>query len=80
MARLDVKSSDLQWVEKVRSFLIDVARASLADIPKLPERVATDALPLAQQAQQIQQQLWLSIPQAGSINIKNGLKMFGNCS
>ncbi|MGL5081040.1 MAG: hypothetical protein ACRC8A_06085 [Microcoleaceae cyanobacterium] len=57
MTRSNVRSSDIQWVEKVRNFLIDVARASLADIPRLPERVATDALPLAQQAQQIQGQI-----------------------
>jgi len=32
-----------------------VARASLADTPKLPESVSTQALPLAQKAQNIQQ-------------------------
>ncbi|MGF1490870.1 MAG: hypothetical protein ACFBSC_00110 [Microcoleaceae cyanobacterium] len=54
MMRLDLQSSDLRWVEQVRNLLIDVARASLADIPKLPEDVATRALPLAQKAQEMQ--------------------------
>lgn len=56
-----MRSSDIQWVEQVRNFLIDVARASLGDAPRLPERVAIDALPLAQQAQQIQDQTNLDL-------------------
>lgn len=47
--------SDLQWIKQVHDLLIDVARASLADTPKLPDAALTQALPLAQKAQSIQQ-------------------------
>lgn len=55
MAQLNSLNSDLQWIKQVRSLLIEVARASLSDIPRLPKQVSTDALPLAQQAQAIQE-------------------------
>ncbi|VXD22199.1 Inorganic pyrophosphatase [Planktothrix serta PCC 8927] len=55
MPRVSSQLSDLQWVKQVHDFLIEVARASLADTPKLPESVSTQALPLAQKAQNIQQ-------------------------
>lgn len=55
MTKLNSQASDLQWVKQVRSLLIEVARASLTDIPQLPKQVSTDALPLAQQAQVVQE-------------------------
>ncbi len=55
MTQLNSLASDLQWIRQVRSLLIDVARASLSDLPKLPQQVTTDALPLAQQAKIIQE-------------------------
>lgn len=55
MAQLNSLNSDLRWIKQVRSLLIEVARASLSDIPRLPKQVLTDALPLAQQAQAIQE-------------------------
>ncbi len=55
MTQLNSQASDLQWIKQVRSLLIEVARASLTDIPRLPKQVSTDALPLAQQAQVIQE-------------------------
>jgi hypothetical protein len=55
MAQLNSLNSDLRWIKQVRSLLIEVARASLSDIPRLPKQVSTDALPLAQQAQAIQE-------------------------
>lgn len=54
MPRVSSQLSDLQWVKQVHDFLIEVARASLADSPKLPDSVSTQALPLAQKAQDIQ--------------------------
>ncbi|MGB3535645.1 MAG: hypothetical protein WBA13_19280 [Microcoleaceae cyanobacterium] len=59
MAQLNSQASDLQWIKQVRSLLIEVARASLTDIPRLPQQVLTDALPLAQQAQIIQEKTTL---------------------
>lgn len=55
MPRVSPQLTDLQWVKQVHDFLIEVARASLADSPKLPESVSIQALPLAQKAQTIQQ-------------------------
>ncbi|SKB14719.1 Inorganic pyrophosphatase [Planktothrix sp. PCC 11201] len=55
MPRVSSQLSDLQWVKQVHDFLIEVARASLADTPKLPDSVSTQALPLAQKAQDILQ-------------------------
>ncbi|WP_413167642.1 hypothetical protein ACL6C3_13280 [Capilliphycus salinus ALCB114379] len=55
MTKLSTHFSDVEWLEKVHNLLIDIARASLADLPRLPESVSTEALPLAQNAQIIQQ-------------------------
>lgn len=55
MNRVASQVSDLQWIKQVHDLLIDVARASLSDLPKLPDTVLTQALPLAQKAQMIQQ-------------------------
>jgi hypothetical protein len=55
MTKLSSHFSDVEWLEKVRNLLIEIARASLADLPRLPERVSTEALPLAQNAQILQQ-------------------------
>lgn len=55
MTKLSSHLSDVEWLEKVHNLLIEIARASLADLPRLPERVSTEALPLAQNAQILQQ-------------------------
>ncbi|MEL7038682.1 MAG: hypothetical protein AAFO04_24175 [Cyanobacteria bacterium J06592_8] len=55
MTKLDSHFSDVEWLEKVHDLLIEIARAALADLPRLPEKVATEAMPLAQNAQIIQQ-------------------------
>ncbi|MGC9525430.1 MAG: hypothetical protein ACP5D7_07810 [Limnospira sp.] len=57
MTELNSPSSDRKWIEQVNDLLIQVARASLADIPTLPTAVSTSALPLARQAQAIQNQV-----------------------
>ncbi|MEB3279923.1 MAG: hypothetical protein VKK42_13500 [Lyngbya sp.] len=55
MTKLSSHFSDVEWLEKVHSLLIEIARASLADLPRLPESVSTEALPLARNAQILQQ-------------------------
>ncbi|MDY7020865.1 MAG: hypothetical protein SWJ54_05805 [Cyanobacteriota bacterium] len=55
MTKLDSHFSDVEWLEKVHDLLIEVARAALADLPRLPEKVRVEALPLAQNAEIIQQ-------------------------
>ncbi len=42
--------SDIDWVEKVHQLLVEIARASLSDQPKLPQNVAERALPLAKKS------------------------------
>ena len=55
MTKLSSHFSDVEWLEKVHRLLIEIARASLSDLPRLPESVSTEALPLAQNAEIIQQ-------------------------
>ncbi|EAW37685.1 hypothetical protein [Lyngbya sp. PCC 8106] len=55
MTKLSSHFSDVEWLEKVHNLLIEIARASLSDLPRLPERVSTEALPLAQNAQVLQE-------------------------
>jgi hypothetical protein len=47
------QSSELEWVERVRQLCVEIARAALADIPKLPDHLSQKALPLAEQGQDI---------------------------
>ena len=54
MNNLNWQSQELEWVEQVRKFMLELARASLGDIPKLPENITQKALPLANKAQKIQ--------------------------
>lgn len=47
--------SDLEWVDRVHQLLIEIARASLSDKPKLPENIPGRAIPLAKEAKNIQE-------------------------
>ena len=42
------------WVEQAIQLLRDIARASLSDLPKLPENISLRAIPLAKKAKIIQ--------------------------
>lgn len=53
MNKFKWQSSDLEWVERVRQLCIEIARAALADLPRLPESLSQKALPLAEQAQEL---------------------------
>ena len=46
-----------EWVENVRQLLLDLSRASLADIPRLPMNIGQKALLLAQTAQDIKDKI-----------------------
>ena len=54
MIKLNSQFSDVEWLKQVHELLIEIARAALGDLPKLPDTVSTHALPLAQHAQLIQ--------------------------
>ncbi|MBE9041269.1 inorganic pyrophosphatase [Oscillatoriales cyanobacterium LEGE 11467] len=53
MKNLNWKSEELEWIERVRQLLIELARASLADIPRLPANLSQKALPLVEGGQDI---------------------------
>ncbi len=55
MTKLNSQSSDVEWLKQVHELLVEIARAALGDLPKLPDSVSTHALPLAQHAQLIQE-------------------------
>lgn len=53
MKNLNWQSEELEWIERVRQLLIELARASLADIPRLPDNLSQKALPLVEGGQDI---------------------------
>jgi hypothetical protein len=55
MSNLNSHYSDIEWVEQVHQLLLEIARASLSDRPRLPDNVSERALPLAQKAAIIKQ-------------------------
>ncbi|NEQ73892.1 MAG: hypothetical protein F6K23_13025 [Okeania sp. SIO2C9] len=48
-----IPPDSLEWVGKVRELLLDLSRASLADIPRLPVSMGQRSLVLAQTAKEI---------------------------
>lgn len=55
--------SDMEWVNLVHQLLIEIARASLSDKPKLPENIHGRAIPLAKEAKNIQERVDTQQPQ-----------------
>ena len=55
--------SDIDWVDQVHQLLIEIARASLSDKPKLPENIHGRAIPLAKEAKNIQERVDTQQPQ-----------------
>lgn len=54
MSNLNSQSADIDWVEDVYQLLMDIARSSLSDIPRLPDNFSQKALPLLQKVQSIE--------------------------
>lgn len=54
MNDLNKQYEEKEWVEQVIQLLRDIARASLSDLPKLPENISLRAIPLAKKAKSIQ--------------------------
>lgn len=50
MTNLNWNAAEYEWVERVRQLLLELARACLGDIPKLPMHVAQQARPTAERA------------------------------
>ncbi|MBD0340929.1 MAG: inorganic pyrophosphatase, partial [Microcoleus sp. Co-bin12] len=49
------QSGDIESVDQVYQLLLEIARSSLADIPRIPENITLKSLPLIQKLQSIQQ-------------------------
>ncbi|MEG3862391.1 inorganic pyrophosphatase [Microcoleus sp. herbarium12] len=49
------QSGDIESVDQVYQLLLEVARSSLSDIPRIPENITQKSLPLLQKLQSIQQ-------------------------
>jgi hypothetical protein len=55
MTNFNSQSTDINWVEDVYQLLMDIARSSLSDIPRLPDNFSQKALPLLQKVQSIEE-------------------------
>jgi hypothetical protein len=49
------QSGDIESVDEVYQLLLEIARSSLSDIPRIPENITQKSLPLLQKLQSIQQ-------------------------
>ncbi len=49
------QSGDIEWVDRVYELLLEIARSSLSETPRIPENISHKALPLIQKVQSIQQ-------------------------
>lgn len=49
------QSGDIESVDQVYQLLLEIARSSLSDIPRIPENISQKSLPLLQKLQSIQQ-------------------------
>jgi hypothetical protein len=49
------QSADIESVDQVYQLLLEIARSSLSDIPRIPENITVKTLPLIQKLQRIQQ-------------------------
>ncbi|WP_293330644.1 inorganic pyrophosphatase [Microcoleus sp. CAWBG58] len=49
------QSGDIESVDQVYQLLLEIARSSLSDIPRIPENITQKSLPLLQKLQSIQQ-------------------------
>ncbi|MBE9093525.1 inorganic pyrophosphatase [Tychonema sp. LEGE 07203] len=46
---------DIEWVDQIYQLLLEIARSSLSDIPRIPENITLKSLPLIQKLQSVQQ-------------------------
>lgn len=65
------QSGDIEWVDQVYQLLLEIARSSLSDIPKIPENITVKAIPLIQKVQSIQQRPDGQVFKSGSFSIND---------
>lgn len=65
------QSGDIEWVDQVYQLLLEIARSSLSDIPKIPENITVKAIPLIQKVQSIQKRPDGQVFKSGSFSIND---------
>ena len=65
------QSGDIEWVDQVYQLLLEIARSSLSDIPRIPENITQKALPLIQKVQSIQQRRDGQVFKSGSFSVND---------
>jgi hypothetical protein len=65
------QSGDIEWVDQVYQLLLEIARSSLSDIPKIPENITLKAIPLIQKVQSIQKRPDGQVFKSGSFSIND---------
>ncbi|MFB8795666.1 MAG: inorganic pyrophosphatase [Microcoleus sp.] len=62
---------DIEWVDQVYQLLLEIARSSLSDIPRIPENITVKAIPLIQKIQSIQQKPDGLLFKSGSFSVND---------
>jgi hypothetical protein len=65
------QSGDIEWVDQVYQLLLEIARSSLSDIPRIPENITVKAIPLIQKVQSIQQRPDGQVFKSGSFSVND---------
>ncbi|MEG3988066.1 inorganic pyrophosphatase [Microcoleus sp. S28C3] len=65
------QSGDVEWVDHVYQLLLEIARSSLSDIPRIPENLTVKAIPLIQKVQSIQQRPDGQVFKSGSFSVND---------
>lgn len=65
------QSGDIEWVDQVYQLLLEIARSSLSDVPKIPENITVKAIPLIQKVQSIQKRPDGQVFKSGSFSIND---------
>jgi len=65
------QSGDVEWVDQVYQLLLEIARSSLSDIPRIPENITVKAIPLIQKVQSIQQRPDGQVFKSGSFSVND---------
>jgi len=65
------ESGDVEWVDQVYQLLLEIARSSLSDLPRIPENITVKAIPLIQKVQSIQQKPDGLLFKSGSFSVND---------
>ncbi|MFM9265009.1 inorganic pyrophosphatase [Tychonema sp. BBK16] len=65
------QSGDIEWVDQVYQLLLEIARSSLSDVPRIPENITVKAIPLIQKVQSIQKRHDGQVFKSGSFSVND---------